>query len=114
MKVAVIGGDSGNPAHFEALDKELEQLIVSSGRYLFTVVGGFCGVMEPPFPLSYTWSQERGLPYSTKQYQNIGKAIQGICIEADYAIFLNDGSEFIDRFIKAFRNTGKHGSVINI
>ena len=39
---------------------------------------------------------------------------QTICIEADYVIFLNDGSELIDRFIKAYRNTGKHGSVINI
>ena len=93
MKVAVIGGSSEQPAHFEALDKEFDELTQTSGRYLFTVIGGFCGVMEPPFPLSYTWSQERGLPYSTKQYKDIGKAIQGICIEADYAIFLNDGSE---------------------
>ena len=114
MKVAVIGGSGDNPAHFEALDKEFDELITTSGRYLFTVIGGYCDVMKPPFPLSYIWSQERGLPYSTKQYKDIGKAIQGICIEADYAIFLNDGSELIDRFIKAFRNTGKHGSVINI
>ena len=114
MKVAVIGGSVGDPAHFEALDKKFNELIEISGRYLFTVIGGYCGVMKPPFPLSYTWSQERGLPYSTKQYKDIGKAIQGICIEADYAIFLNDGSELIDRFIKAFSNTGKHGSVINI
>jgi hypothetical protein len=48
------------------------------------------------------------------KYKNIGTIIQGVCIEADYAIFLNDGSELIDRFIKAYRNTGKHGSVINI
>ena len=114
MKVAVIGGSSEQPAHFEALDKEFDELITTSGRYLFTVIGGYCGVIKPPFPLSYIWSQERGLPYSIKQYKDIGKAIQGICIEADYAIFLNDGSEFIDRFIKAFKNTGKHGSVINI
>ena len=114
MKVAIIGGDGTNLAHFKALDKEFDELITNSGRYLFTVIGGFCGVMEPPFPLSYVWAQERGLPYSVKQYQNIGKIIQGICIEADYVIFLNDGSELIDRFIKAYKNTGKHGSVINI
>jgi len=114
MKVAIIGGDGTNPIHFKALDKEFDELIMNSGRYLFTVIGGFCGVMKPPFPLSYVWAQERGLPYSVKQYQNIGEIIQGICIEADYVIFLNDGSELIDRFIKAYKNTGKHGSVINI
>lgn len=114
MKVAIIGGNSTNPAHFKALDKKFDELIESSGKYLFTVIGGFCGVMKPPFPLGYIWAKERGLPYSVKQYKNIGAIIQGVCIEADYAIFLNDGSELIDRFIKAFRNTGKHGSVINI
>ena len=114
MKVAVIGGSSEQSAHFEALDKEFNELTQTSGRYLFTVIGGFCGVIEPPFPLGYVWAKERGLPYTFKQYKSIGTAIQGICIEADYVIFLNDGSELIDRFIKAYKNTGKHGTVINI
>ena len=111
MKIAIIGG---NEQHFDALDKELDNLIEESGRYLFNVIGGYIGSTKGRPPLSQIWAKERGLPFTADEYKNIGDLIDGICTKADYIIFLRDGSELIDRFIKIYRNTGKHGSVINI
>lgn len=111
MKVAIIGG---NEQHFALLDKEFDSLIEESGRYLFTVIGGYIGSTEGRPPLSQVWAKERGLPFRADEYKNIGDLIKGITTKADYIIFLRDGSELIDRFIKIYQNTGKHGSVINI
>ena len=112
MKVAIIGGD---PEHLELVDKELNELIEESGHYLFTIVGGYIGELEGGNPtLSQIWAELRGLPYQPKEYKDLGSMMHGVAAAADYIIFINDNSQIMKRFIMTYRQTGKHGSVINI
>ncbi len=111
MNVAIIGG---NPQHLQILDKELMNLIEESGRYLFNIIGGYVGEYCGDLTLGQTWAQYRGLPYYTQQYKDLDSLMHGMSASADYIIFMNDNSQIIKRFIMVYRQTGKHGSVINI
>lgn len=112
MKVAIIGG---NESHLRIIDKELMSLIEESGNYLFTVIGGYMGEVDSANPpLAYHWARYRGLPYAPKKYYSLDSMMHGVAAAADYIIFLNDNSQIMKRFIMIYRQTGKHGSVINI
>lgn len=111
MNVAIIGGDEN---YLQIVDDKLMELIEESGNYLFNVIGGSVGQCEGKLPLSYIWAEYRGLPYVPKEYKDLGSLMHGIAASADYIIFLNDGSQIIKRFIMVYKQTGKHGSVINI
>lgn len=111
MKVAIIGGKA---EHLKILDDYLMNLIEESGNYLFTVIGGYIGSTGGNPPLSQLWAKKRGLPFSPKEYKDVSALMKGISADADYIIFLNDGSQIIKRFIMTYRQLEKHGSVINI
>lgn len=111
MNVAIIGG---GPQHLTLVDNELNELIEESGNYLFTIIGGYMGEISGDPSLSQLWAEFRGLPYQPKKYKDLGDMMHGVAAAADYIIFMNDGSQIMKRFIMAYHQTGKHGSVINI
>lgn len=115
MYVGIIGGDATNPQHLQLVDDCLENLIESSGYYLFTLFSAGikgCNVTTPP--LSYQYAQLRGLPCHRKEYKTFESLVRGICYEVDYLIVLNDGNQFVKRCFMAFQQTGKHGSMIRL
>ena len=110
MKVAIIGDGQ---QHLNIVDNELMELIEESGNYIFTVIGGYIDVCADA-PLGQLWATYRGLPYQPKKYKDLGSMMRGVAAAADYIIFLNDNSQIMKRFIMTYKQTGKHGSVINI
>ena len=115
MKVGIVGGDACNPAHLNKIDQLLEQLIEDSGVYLFTIFSaGIKGCSHTKPSLAQQYSALRGTPLSRKEYTSLDKLIKGICNEVDYLIILNDKSQVIKRIYMSYKQTGKHGSMINI
>ncbi len=115
MIVGVCGGDAKNPAHLQKVDNLLEKLIEDSGCYLFTMfVAGIKGYERTDPPLARQYSALRGIPYKYKEYTSLDKLIQGICKEVDYLIILNDKTQIIKRLFMSYRQTGKHGSMIEL
>lgn len=115
MLVGVCGGDARNPAHLKMVDDLLEELIESSGCYLFTMfVAGIKGYERTDPPLALQYSTLRGIPCHRKEYTSLDKLIQGICEEVDYLIILNDKSQPIKRLFMSYKQTGKHGSMIEL
>lgn len=111
MKVAIIGG---NVNHLQRVDDLLMKLIEESGNYLFDVIGGILSKDNINETLGSAWAKYRGLPYRPQLYKTVDMMMSGVAASADYAIFLNDDSQIIKRFIMTYQQTGKHGSVINI
>lgn len=115
MYVGVAGGDPTEPAHLQLVDKELEFLINESGIYLFTMFSaGIKGSEYTHPPLAQQYSALRGIPCKRKEYTSLDKLINGICKEVDYLIILNDKSQPIKRLFMSYKQTGKHGSMIEL
>ncbi len=115
MYVGIAGGDATNPKHFELIDQELEFLISESGVYLFTMFSaGIKGSEYTHPPLAQQYSALRGIPCRRKEYTSLDKLINGICKEVDYLIILNDKSQPIKRLFMSYKQTGKHGSMIEL
>ena len=49
-----------------------------------------------------------------KEYCTFDKMVNGICHEVDYLIILNDNSQPIKRLFMSYKQTGKHGSMIEL
>lgn len=115
MKVGIVGGDASNSAHLQKVDNLLEKLIEESGCYLFTMFSARIeGSEYTDPPLAYQYSALRGVPCVRKEYTSLDKLIQGICKEVDYLIILNDKSQAIKRLFMSYKQTGKHGSMIEL
>lgn len=115
MVVGIAGGDPMNPAHLQLVDDLMEQLIEESGNYLFTLFSaGIKGSEHTTPPLAYQYAQLRGLPCRRKEYKTFDALIAGICYEVDYLIILNDKSQAIKRLFMKYRQTTKHGSMIEL
>ena len=115
MYVGIVGGDAANQEHFKKIDQCLDKLIEDSGCYLFTMFSaGIKGSehTEPPFAQQY--SALRGIPCKRKEYSSLDKLMNGICNEVDYLIILNDKSQVIKRLFMKYKQTGKHGSMIEL
>ena len=65
-------------------------------------------------PLAQQYSALRGIPCKRKEYTSLDKLIKGICNEVDYLIILNDKSQIIKRLFMSYKQTGKHGSMIEL
>ena len=112
MRVAIIGGQE---KHLKLVDEKLMNLIEESGHFLFEVIGGYIDEKDCANPtLGQIWACYRGLPYAPKKYKDLNSMMDGVAAAADYIIFLYDGSQIMKRFIMTYRQTGKHGSVINL
>ena len=115
MYVGIVGGDAANPEHFKKIDQYLEQVINEKGIYLFTMFSaGIEGSEHTQPPLAQQYSALRGIPCKRKEYTSLDKLIQGICKEVDYLIILNDKSQIIKRIFMSYRQTGKHGGMIEL
>lgn len=115
MVVGIVGGDPMNPTHLQLVDDSMEQLIETSGNYLFTLFSaGIKGSDHVEAPLSYQYACLRGLPCRRKEYKTFDTLVKGICHEVDYLIILNDKTQPIKRLFMSYRQTGKHGRMIEI
>lgn len=115
MYVSIIGGDASNPQHLRLVDETLEKLIENSEVYLFTMFSaGIKGSVHTEAPLAQQYSALRGVPCIRKEYTSLDKLIQGICKEVDYLIILNDKTQIIKRIFMSYKQTGKHGSMIEL
>jgi len=115
MYVGIVGGDAANPEHFKKIDQCLEFLIKESGVYLFTMFSaGIKGNECTQPPLAQQYSALRGIPCKRKEYSSFDKLMNGICYEVDYLIILNDKSQEIKRLYMKYKQTGKHGSMIEL
>lgn len=100
MVVAIIGYTEQD---YEKLKEEMENLVVTSGCYLFYVL---CG---GPNSIAAKWADEVGLP---KRYiKDLGNPINEICWKADFLVACKDGSIAMNRLVFKFMQTGKHGRV---
>jgi hypothetical protein len=115
MTVGICGGDAKNPAHLQLVDECLEKLIEDSGCYLFNLFSaGIKGGLHTDPPLAHQYAKLRGLPCRRKEYNTFDTLVQGICHEVDYLIILNDNSQPIKRLFMSYKQTGKHGSMIEL
>lgn len=115
MKVGIVGGDATNPAHLKFVDDRLEFLIEQSGCYLFTLFSaGIKGNERTSPSLAQQYAELRGLPCIRKEYYTFDKLVKGICYEVDYLIVLNDKSQIVKRLFMSYKQTGKHGSMIEL
>lgn len=115
MIVGIAGGDANNLKHLQLVDKKLEELIEHSGTYLFTMfVAEIKGNVRTKPPLAQQYATLRGAPIKVKQYTSIEKLIRGICNEVDYLIILNDKTQITKRLFMSYKQTGKHGSMIEL
>lgn len=115
MVVGIAGGDPSNQTHLQLVDELMESLIEKSGCYLFTLFSaGIEGSEHTHPPLAYQYAQLRGLPCRRKEYKTFDALVTGICYEVDYLIILNDKSQAIKRLFMKYRQTEKHGSMIEL
>ena len=113
MTVGIVGGGM---QHYQLVYDKLIELVEDSGVYLFDIFSGWCGANPPSTQtsVSYRLATELGAPHKLKQYKTLDALIQGICKEIDYLIIVDDGTREIKRCYMSYRQTGKHGSVIQI
>ena len=114
MLVGIAGGDANDPKCLQLVDEQLEFLIKESGIYLFTMfVAGIKGSKHTKPPLAQQYATLRGLPIKVKEYKTFDTLVKGICYEVDYLIIINDKSQEVKRLFMSYKQTGKHGSMIN-
>ena len=113
MTVGIVGGGM---QYYQLVYDKLIELVEDSGVYLFNIFSGWCGANPPSTQtsISYRLATELGAPHKIKQYDTLDKLIQGICNEVDYLIILNDKSQATKRLFMSYKQTGKHGSMIEL
>ena len=115
MYVGVIGGDPSNEKHFKLVDDTLEALCEEKDIYLFNMFSARIEGIERVRPsLAQQYAAFRGLPCYCKEYKTPDALIKGICEKVDYLIILNDGSQAVKRCFMSYKQTGKHGSMIDV
>lgn len=103
MKIVILW-DCGND---RLLAETMENLIVSSQCFLFTVV---CNDKNTA---AYKWATANGAPVEFLKEDNLEKLLDKIVATADYLVAYNDGNQIIKRLIMKFKSVGKHGTIIN-
>ena len=113
MLLSIIGADG--PNRYRLLDKCLNELIESSGCYLFTILcGRIKGEEQRSQTIGQKWAAANGCPvrYITEKTEK--DLISKMIFLSDYAIFILDGNPLINNIFMQYKMTGKHGSVIKI
>ena len=114
MKVAIIG--AAGALNYRLLDKKLNELIESSGCYLFYVLCGYIEgkKSEETESLGEIWARNNGAPTLYIHEKTVDKLIDKMILKADYAIFILDGNPLFNNILMRYKMTGKHGSVIKV
>ena len=111
MNVAIIAATGA--LNYRLLDKKLNELIESSGCYLFYIL---CGYVEDrkskEETLGEVWAKNNGAPILYIHEKTIDRLIDLMILKADYAIFILDGNPLINNAFMRYKMTGKHGTVI--
>ena len=111
MKVAIIA--AAGALNYRLLDKRLNELIESSGCYLFYILCGYVEDRKSKEPtLGELWAKKNGLPVIYISAKTTNELIDKMIFQADYAIFILDGNPLINNAFMRYKMTGKHGSVI--
>ena len=114
MNLAIIGGGP-LPLYYTLLDNKLNQLIESSGCYLFTVLcGGVIGQERKEKSLGELWAKNNGAPIMYIFEKTEDKLINQIFLKANYVIFILDGNPNINNIFMRYKMLGGHGSVIKV
>lgn len=112
MKVAIIAATGA--LNYRLLDNKLNELIESSGCYLFYILCGYIeGRKSEEETLGELWAKNNGAPTLYIHEKTTDKLIDRLIFSADYAIFILDGNPLINNAFMRYKMSGKHGSVIH-
>ena len=112
MKVAIIAATGA--LNYRLLDNKLNELIESSGCYLFYILCGYIdGRKSEEETLGELWARNNGAPTLYIHEKTTDKLIDRLIFSADYAIFILDGNPLINNAFMRYKMSGKHGSVIH-
>ena len=112
MKVAIIAATGA--LNYRLLDNKLNELIESSGCYLFYILCGYIeGRKSNEETLGELWARNNGAPTLYIHEKTTDKLIDRLIFSADYAIFILDGNPLINNAFMRYKMSGKHGSVIH-
>lgn len=113
MKVAIIG--AAGALNYRLLDKKLNELIETSGCFLFYILCGYIeGKESEEETLGELWARKNGAPTLYIHAKTIDKLIDKMILKADYAIFILDGNPIINNMFMRYKMAGKKGSVIKL
>lgn len=114
MYVTILSSAAG-ALEYRLLDNKLNELIETSGCFLFSIL---CGCVEgefcPQTLLGIKWGKENGAPILCTHEQSEDDVFKKILNKTDYAIFVLNGDVTINNLFMKYKMTGKHGSVIKI
>lgn len=111
MNVAIIAATGA--LNYRLLNNKLNELIESSGCYLFNILCGFVeGSNSKEESLGELWAKKNGAPVIYIKEKTADKLIDRMILKADYAIFILDENPIIKKAFMRYKMTGKHGSVI--
>ena len=108
MKVVILW--NGNE---QLLAQTMEELIIESQCYLFSIICGGQSSDGATISASYKWAVRNGAPVQFLIEPDIEKLIDKIVQAADFLVAYNDGNQIVKRVIMKFKSVGKHGKVIN-
>lgn len=113
MKVAIVA--AAGALNYRLLDKRLNELIETSGCYLFYILCGYIeGRKSNEETLGEKWARINGAPTLYIHAKTTNELIDKLIFKADYAIFILDGNPLINNAFMRYKMTGKHGSVIKV
>lgn len=113
MKVAILA--AAGALNYRLVDKKLNELIETSGCYLFYILCGYVdGKKSSEETIGEKWARENGLPVLYTHAKTREKLVDRIILEADYAIFVfgENTENFIKNAFMRYKMSGKHGTVI--
>lgn len=113
MKVAIIAATGA--LNYRLLDNKLNQLIETSGCYLFYILCGYIeGRKSNEETLGEKWARINGAPTLYIHAKSDNDLIDKMIFKADYAIFILDGNPLINNAFMRYKMAGKRGSVIKL
>lgn len=106
MKIAILG-----PWNYNQLSAVMEELIIESQCFLFTVICG--GTSEDGLrdTVGYKWATANGAPVEFLIQEDVNKLINRLTKEIDFVVAANDGNPVIKKIIMKMSMLGKHGRV---
>ena len=112
MNVSIIAATDA--LNYRLLDNKLNELIESSGCYLFNILCGFVeGDNNEEKSLGELWAKNNGAPVIYIKEKTVDKLIDRMILKTDYAIFiLDEENPIIKKIFMRYKMAGKHGSVI--
>ena len=113
MNVAIIAATGA--LNYRLLDNKLNQLIETSGCYLFYILCGYIeGRKSNEETLGEKWARINGAPTLYIHAKTADQLIDRLIFSADYAIFILDGNPLINNTFMRYKMAGKRGSVIRL